>query len=212
MKNVAKRLSRELGLGLAVCVLGALGACVPSFVQPAATDPHAVVKVRVAYHTESGPQLSQAVRIGEFAAPISSPPGSVTTPYTQALRVPPSPTTWGFRSEFFHTVSHTRQVPVQVSESYSCGTYTSTTGYGSSARSTTQTRTCTRTRTEYRTQTETQRVTDASCSVTLRHAPQAGGTYLLQYDFYGNDKCSLHCYRQTPTTDGQFKLEPCSRS
>jgi hypothetical protein len=198
---------REMGLLAALPFLAS--ACVPKFVQPEVTQPHALVKVRIAYHVQSGPYLAQSVKIGEFAAPVEPPAGNVTTPYIRAVRVPPEPTTWQVESQFFHLVTETERVPVQVSESYSCGTDTSHSGSGSSARSTTQTKTCTRTRTEYRMQTQTRQVVDALCKASVTHAPQAAEAYLLQYDFYGSDQCTLRCYRQAPTGAGKFALTPC---
>lgn len=198
---------REIGLLAALLLLAS--ACVPKFVQPEISEPHALVKVRIAYHVQSGPELAQSVKIGEFAAPVEPPAGNVTMPYTRAVRVPPEPTTWQVESQFFHLVYETERVPVQVSETYSCGTYTSHSGYGSSARSTTETKTCTRTRTDYRMQTQTRVVVDALCKASVTHAPQAAEAYLLQYDFYGGDQCTLKCYRQAPTGDGKFALTPC---
>jgi hypothetical protein len=63
--------------------------------------------------------------------------------------------------------------------------------------------------------TETQTVwvsedfTDAACARAIEQAPQDGAVYLLQFDFYAADRCTLACFRQWPQADGSFQNGPC---
>ena len=57
--------------------------------------------------------------------------------------------------------------------------------------------------------TQTDHVTDASCETRLSHLPVSGGVYLVQYDFYGDQACSVSCFRQLDRPGGEFQLVPC---
>jgi len=181
-----------------ILVLGA--GCVHRYTEPAPTEPHALVRIRVVHHTLGGPQLDETVRLNGYA--IDMPPGSAATPSTWALRVRPEATTWRFGTTFFHVEhrqmmrTYTRQVP--------CGTTTG--GYGTSRY--TQTRYCSQT--EQRWETVAVRVVDAACEASALQRPQVGGAYILQYDYYGNGQCTAQCLRQIPAPDGiSFRLMPC---
>lgn len=157
------------------------------------SEPHAVVKVRLAYHSAPGPQLAQTVmhneaRVEEIPTPVVGGDGVVNRP----VLVRPQPVTWTISSNFFHTVTTTSLQTVMVSRSYPCGRSTCTT-------SSPQTRTVTR----------TVMVSDGSCRTALAQYPQGQGVYLLQYDFFAHGHCTLRCFRQSPAPDGTAVNGPC---
>lgn len=166
-------------------LLGACAvACVHPYEQPSVSSPHAVVKVRLAYHDQPGPQLSERVRLNDFD--ILMPPDETrrATPATEAVRVRPEPAVWSISSNFYHTYTTT----TYQSSSYTCGTST-----------------CTR----MVPVTTTHTVTDGACSQSLAFMPKVGDMYVLQYDFLGADQCTLVCMRQVFTGNDQFTSEPC---
>lgn len=165
------------------------GGCVRAYREPPPSEPHAIVRVRVVRHRWAGPLLDEAVRLNGYG--IAMPPAG-PHPSVRALRVRPEPTAWRFGTTFYHTEMRTRLETVQ--ESYSCGTYNNP-------------RTCTRSRTQ--TVTRTVNVTDAACRAQVAHTPIAGAAYLLQYEFYDHERCTVRCYRQLPGADGSFQLLPC---
>jgi hypothetical protein len=190
--------SRRAGLG----ALGLLlGACQPPlYRQPDMTAPHAVVKVRVIHHQVPGPNRDASLRLNGLTVPLPAQ-ADLKEAATVAVRVQPEASTWALATDFYHQTS--RQESYMQSESYACGTQT--TGYGSTASTTT--RYCTRNVTKYRTVTE--RISDGACQASLQHVPEVGGMYLLQYDFYGGGQCSMKCFRQKPAENGEFELSPC---
>lgn len=195
-----EKLSAVLSL-VAFAVLGT--GCVPRFEQPKLDEPHAVVKVRIAYHSNPKTTLRESVQLNEFAVEVAPKGGrgSVETPLTAAIRVRPEPAHWQIGSTFSHDVSRTVRKSRQVGEQYSCGTQT----IGTS----TSTRYCTRYRTEWYNETVTDTIVDARCAASAKHNPIVGATYLLQYDFYEHDRCTVQCYEQKPTPDGGFALSRC---
>lgn len=170
-------------------VVAALVGCRHAYREPAMTEPHAIVKLRVLHHATPGPNLSVDATIGEEVVRLAQ--DQVETTH---LRVRPVPTDIGLRSVFSHTVPQARTR--QVTESYPCGT-----GYGG------VTRTCTRSRTE--TYTEHVTVVDARCESAVRFLPRVNAIYLVQYDFHGHEECSLKCFLQVPDGRGGFVLGAC---
>ena len=168
-------------------VAATLGACHPQYRPPALNEPHAMMKVRIAYHAADGPNLRQLVLINNHVADVPLPP-SLPGDIARAVPVSPVATTVELRSIFFHTAI-TQQM---VTESYSCGTGTAM-------------RTCTRS--VWR--TVPVEIVHAACSRTLSTTPQAGAIYLLQYDYLGPDACTLACFREDPQPDGSFRHTPC---
>jgi hypothetical protein len=189
---------RQLLLPTALIIAALCAGCVHRYTEPAITEPHAIVRLRMVRHAWAGPELDEAVRLNGYA--IDVPPG-MPGASTRALRVRPELTHWQFRTRFFHRV--TQPVTRLVTERYACGSTRS--GYGSSSYTSTQYCSRTVTRTDY----VTRQVVDAQCGSSDGHRPVAGGLYILQYDFFGHERCTLRCLRQIPQPGGTFTLVPC---
>jgi hypothetical protein len=185
-------------LAAALAASGAAG-CYRPYVLPRPDEPHAMVKVRVAYHSRPGPSLSQLVLINGEAVDIPTPPTGPPGEITRAIPVRPLATRWDVRSTFSHTVTVPEIRHETRTESYSCGsgrTY----------------RTCTRSVSYTRTVMVTRTIVDGHCEQVAGQGPQVGGVYLLQYDFYAHGRCTLACFRQLPNPDGTFQQTPCEPS
>ena len=188
-------MNRSATGGLAI-IAAAVAGCYRAYVLPAPHEPHAMVKVRVAYHARPGPSLRQLVLINGEAVDIPTPPTGPPGEITRAIPVRPQATRWDVRSTFFHTITVPQTRVETRTESYPCG----------SGRTP---RTCTRSVTHTRTVMVTHTITDASCAQAAGQGPQVEGVYLLQYDFYAHGRCSLVCFRQLPNPDGTFQNTPC---
>ena len=179
--------------GWLVLVASGLASCVPEYRPPLLSEPHAVVKVRLAYHDWSGPQLEQVVLLGKYGVkdipvPVHGGEGVVTRP----VLVRPGPVYWTVRTAFFHTYMTTRIESYTTSESYSCGT-------GMCSRSVPHTRVV----------NQMVRVNDAVCEQVIHHLAVQNGIYILQYDFFADQRCSLHCLRQVQQSDGTMGNAIC---
>ena len=188
-------MSRRIVAAVLVALLAT--ACMrPAYVQPEATQPHAVVKLRIVHHEFPKTNFGGSFLANDHTLPIPAvaDPGTAAT---VAVRVRPEALKLAYESSFTHTAM--RQVTKYRTEQYACGTQT----IGSS----TTTQYCSRqvmyTDTEYYT------VVDASCAAAAPLAAAAGGTYLLQYDFYRDQQCALKCLVQTPGAVGEFALSAC---
>lgn len=186
---------------LAVPALILLG-CVPRYAPPGLDEPHATLKIRLVYHAAPGPQLVERIKLGEHGIVI---PPSVArrTPGTNGTfhtRIRPEHAYFRTAASFFHTT--TRQVQRMRTERYACGT--TTTGYGNTR--TTQTRYCSRQVTDW--VTETVRVNDGSCEAANAFLPRAGTTYILQYDFFAAQQCSLRLLIEQVDASGAVTLVP----
>jgi hypothetical protein len=161
-------------------------------------QPHAVVKIRVNHHATPGPSRAASLRLNQELLPLPEQ-ADLKEAATNFARIRPERAVFQLSTEFYHTTSRTETY--YSTESYACGT---TSGPYSS------TRYCSRSVTKYRTVTD--RVSDAHCKRTVAFTPQIGTLYLMQYDFYGQDECSLKCFIQTPEEGGEFSLSPCPPS
>ncbi|HVU50689.1 MAG TPA: hypothetical protein VHL80_08370 [Polyangia bacterium] len=178
------RLRPAAVLGLALAAAG----CHPRYEPPSLSEPHATIKARVVYHVASGPQLSQAVLINDHAADVPNPlaiPGEVA----RALPVRLESTRFTVSTAFYHVAYVTRM----VSETYPCGMINGIS------------QTCTR---MVARQVAT-RVNDGACERVAGLGPRRDGVYLMQYDYFGPDRCSLACFREEPQPDGTFRNAPC---
>jgi hypothetical protein len=193
---------------LVIAVVACLGSAAmqPRFEEPPASEPHALVKIRVAYHSYPRTLLNQTVSLNGLRVPLEPPGGTLDAPSSHAVRVPLEPLQWSFGSTFYHTVSQTTQQPYTRTEQYYCGTTYS--GYGTNRYS--SPRYCTRTQTAYRPVTTTQTITDAACTTAVAQTPRQGAVYLVQYDYFENGQCTVRCAEQVPQADGSFRMEPCS--
>jgi hypothetical protein len=173
---------RRLAAALAA-LLGA-GACHPPYQPPSLAEPHATLKLRIAYHDTPGTHLNQVVLIDKHDAGVPAPvrvPGEIS----RAIPVRLQATRVDVRSSFVHNITTLRS----QQQTYTCGLN----------------RTCSRTVMVPVTVT----VTDDHCARAFRLGPQQDGVYLLQYDFYGEGRCTLACMRQWPQPDGTFRNGPC---
>jgi hypothetical protein len=165
--------------------------------MPSLAEPHAMVKVRLAYHARPGPMLSQLVLINGEDTGIPAPPDLGSGEITRAIPVRPIATRWDLHAEFFHTITVAQTQTTYTTESYPCGRIGNSTSY------------CTRSIPHTRTVWVTQHVRDAYCEQAAGQAPQVGAVYLLQYDFFAHGHCTLACFRQLPQADGSFLNAPC---
>ncbi|MEM1417322.1 MAG: hypothetical protein AAGH15_20660 [Myxococcota bacterium] len=194
-------------------LLGAAACMPPAYQPPSETEPHAILKVRHVVHRRAGPNYASDVRLGEFAIDErtidSLAIGGTDSPsHTFYLRVRPdaAPLRIGGNS------SHQEQRMVTryrtVTESYTCTEY-SCTGYGNNRTCANRTRTCTRTKQEPYQALEWVTVVDDACEATMSFAPHVGGTYLVQFDYVGENECRLSCFEQRPRLGGEFEMVPC---
>ena len=186
---------------------GFLAACGPGryYQQPDPAEPHAILKLRVAYHEMSGPELDETVSLAGYALPAPTVDGPRR--FTRAYRIRPGePQSVRVGSHFFHVVTVPRREQYTEQERYPCGSQT--TGFGSSQRTTT--RYCSRTVIKYRTVYDRRVITDGECERRGTIAATPGDVYVLQYDYYMNAQCNLRCMRQLPEPDGSFRMVPCS--
>jgi hypothetical protein len=186
------------------------GGCVPAYVPPSATDPHAILKVRRVYERTAGTKLTERWLLNghealshHIASDIAAAPladSVLAFPVVTKVEVKS-----GFSHEELRTVNETyqEQVPYTTYESYSCGTGTSY-------------RTCTRSVTQYRSENRTRWVTrmvpvsDGECSQELFVSPEVNHTYLVDFTYRDNRVCSATCVEQMPgATAGEFDTRAC---
>ena len=189
----------------ALIALLSLSACVRRFEEPRRDEPHAVVKVRIVHHAQPGPRLDEGVRWNEYEVAVPQPRGYVPTESLRVVRVRPEPSRWSFATTYFHTVTRTEYRTEYRTEQYACGTESSRTGSYTSTR----TRYCSRQVPYQRLVTVTDRIVDGACRGAVLHQPIAGAMYVMQYDYFGDDRCSVQCLRQVGATDGTFRFVPC---
>jgi hypothetical protein len=177
----------------------ALPGCHAAYVAPSASEPHALLKVRVVYHQAFAGELTQRVSIGGALVPVLRPSGTLSVPETTAVRVAPAPFTLEVASEFARVEARLVTLPVQVPYPPGC--------VQPGAPNLTGSPLCTRMRVEYQTRTVSERVPIASCVRALGLVPQAGEELLVQYDFEGPGRCALHCRAGAPGSVGGGR--PC---
>lgn len=205
-------MSRRLPvLTFGTAVLGLASCLPPAYVQPRVDEPHAILKVRHNVHAHQGPIYRSSVRIGSDVVDGRTRSAILEDAHTFHLRVRPNLATYSVGGVSFHTEmrSVTRQRSVQ--ESYSCSHYQCS-GYGASQRCGSVSQTCYRTRYENYTVMESVEVIDDACSRAVRFAPRVGSTYLVQFDYLGENECTLKCLEQVSTDGGEFDLVPCPRA
>jgi len=111
---------------------------------------------------------------------------------TRAVLVRPGNVEWFVRSAFYHTYATYRTETSTTTESYPCDTGT-----------------CSRDSVETRTVSEDNRANDGTCSTGLALLARQDAGYILQYDFFGEGHCSLHCYREVAQPNGKLTTAPC---
>ena len=172
---------------------GGIAGCVPQYRPPTLSEPHAVVKVRVAYHDWPGPQVEQMTLVdGHAVQDLPAPPQGGEGVVTRAVLVRPGATAWTIKTAFFHTNTVTRTETYNTTQSYPCGRST-----------------CSRSTPHTRTVNQVVRVNDAVCETGMRQSTSVGAMYILQYDFFADQRCQLHCFEQVPQADGSVGNVPC---
>jgi hypothetical protein len=165
----------------------------PDYQGPAKGEPHAIVKVRLAYHDWPGPELEQLVDIdGRALRGIPAPARGGDEIATRVALVRPGPVAWTIQTTFFHNDVTSHAETYDTTEPAPCGTTT-----------------CMQIRPHTRLVNKVDRVNDAACSQGTRFRAKAGETYVLQYDYLADQKCTLACYRQVHAAKGAPGKVPC---
>jgi hypothetical protein len=198
-------------LAMILCGTGCLSgvASRSRFVPPPSSQPHAILKIRLNFHSSAGPRLDQSVFINGGLLRFAEIANVEDVIHTYTVRIPLDRLVLDVSSRFFHTESYRarqaywEQVPYQSRESYGCGSFD-------------WRKTCYRTVTRYRSVTRYHTVTryravdDAHCQRALALVPEQGASYVLDYDFYEDQRCSLRCsQRVTEGPPGTFRSVPC---
>ena len=92
---------------LALCC-GCLHRRKPAYAPPQPNQPHAILKIRTVYHRSDGPQLKQAVNIGDRALGLN-PPGPIGQGSTTPLLIHPKRTWLAFALQFYEFRQHIRR-------------------------------------------------------------------------------------------------------
>lgn len=196
-------------LSLLILVGVVLASCrPPAYVQPTELEPHAILKIRHIVHARGGPLYSSAIRIGRFSVDERTLDDPQSESSTIHLRIRPGTDTFGVEGTSFHMERRMVTRYRTQYETYSCPRQ-SCSGYGSSQRCYSTYSTCTRSRQVPYTDWVTVPVTDDRCYRVVAFAPRVGGTYMVQFDYLGENQCELACFEQIPTPDGAFSLAPC---
>jgi hypothetical protein len=182
---MARDLLRRVLLATAPVALLAAPACHPAYEMPSLGQPQATAKVRVIYHRTPGTQLEHLVLVNNHALPVPLPP-FLPGEISRAIPIRLEPALYEVRAAYFHMVT----IMQTHAQSYSCGANGAT---------------CTR----MVTTPVTTRYNDEACSQAAAFSPQRDGVYLLQYDYFGQDRCTLACLREWPQPDGSFRNTPC---
>jgi hypothetical protein len=175
---------RLAGLSL---VAWLVSACANDYRAPSHSEPHALVKLRLAYHAWLGPLLEQVVTIdGDDVRDIPSPAperngGAVNRP----ILVRPGNIGCTVRATFFHNDVTTHAESYETSEPAPCGATT-----------------CMQSQPHTRLVNQFDRVDDASCTQGLRFPAKTGESYVLEFDFLADRQCTLKCYRQAHEKKG----------
>jgi hypothetical protein len=163
----------------------AIAGCHPAYQMPSLAEPHATVKLRIAYHDSPRTQLEQVVLINGHQ-PEVPPPVTLPGEISRAIPIRLEGTRLDVRTAFYHLIT----IMQTHTQSYSCGTNGMM---------------CTRVVTV----PVTTRINDATCEQAAGLGPQQDAVYLVQYDFYAHARCTLQCLREWPQPDGTFRNTAC---
>jgi hypothetical protein len=184
----------------------------PAYVQPQPNEPHAILKIRHIVHARGGPFYASQVRVGRFSVDERTledqqgGDGSIIH-----LRVHPRADAVLVAGTSYHVEQRMVTRYRSVQEPYSCSSQQCSGGYGSTPRSCHSVyQTCYRSRQVPYQQMESVNVTDDACSGSFPLAPAVGATYLMQFDYLGENQCQLTCFEQVPNPLGAFELVPCT--
>jgi hypothetical protein len=155
-------------------------ACVREYRPPALAQPQAVVKVRLTYPTLPAAELEQLIMVDGDAVRDAAPP----VPATKAVSSKPIPIRPGtvrvtVQATYFHNRVTTHAETYETTQEAPCG--------GS---------TCVQTVPHTRAVNHVERIDDATCVQAVKLDAKAGESYLLEYDFEADQRCTLRCFRQ----------------
>jgi hypothetical protein len=182
-------------LPLATCLVTAwlLPGCAHEYRPPKAGEPHALVKLRLAYHAWSSALLEQSVTVdGDPVRGIPPPAERGDRSVSHSLVVKPGPAVWAVQATFFHNDVTTHAETYDTTESAPCGSST-----------------CTQIRPHTRLVNHLDRVDDASCRQDTKLVASAGETYVLEFDYQADQQCTLRCHRQAQKGKGAPTNLPC---
>lgn len=182
-------------LGLGLCCLWALpfGACVPDYRPPELGAPHAVARLRLAYHAWSGTLLEQTVMVdGSAVKDVPAPAQAAAGPATRTVLLRPGTVRWTIQSAFFHNDVSTHAESFTSTEAHSCNDTS-----------------CTEPPPQAHNVNVVTRVDDATCEAGIKHQAVAGETYTIEFDFFADRRCSLQCFRQTSRGAGKSASVAC---
>lgn len=203
-------MSRPLSVLIGILLIEA-GCMPPRYVEPGPNEPHAILKVRQVVHQIRGERYASDVMLGKYLIASHGLDANFGEASTFHVRIRPKNSKLSVSGESYHYETRTVTKSRNVQESYSCSQY-SCSGYGSSRHCGTTYSTCYRSKTEYYTTTEEVKVVDDSCSGDVSLLPRKDGVYLLQFNYLGENECTLKCFEQTPSPsgeNGEFDLAPC---
>jgi hypothetical protein len=192
---VRRRRAIAVFLSHAFCPVVAclLPACAHDYRPPKPGEPHALVKLHLAYHAWPSTLLEQVVTIdGDPVRDVPSPTQEGKRRTTCSVRVRPGPAVWAIQATFFHNEVTSRAETYETTESAPCGSST-----------------CTQIRPHTRLVNHVDRVNDATCRQDTKLVATAGETYILEYDYRSDRSCSLVCRRQNRHRQGVSSTSPC---
>jgi hypothetical protein len=180
------------GPALAVAATAWLAACVHEYRPPSPREPHAVVTLRLGYHAWPGTELEQLVDLdGQRLRDLPAPTRAGDT-VTRPVRARPGTRGWTVQATFFHNNVTSHAETYDTTESAPCGATT-----------------CTQIVPRTRLVNQVDRVDDASCSQALRFAAAAGESYVLEYHYLADGRCTLQCFHQLRARGGGSTKAPC---
>jgi hypothetical protein len=170
-----------------------LSACVPDYRPPNYSEPHALVKVSLAYHAWPGLELEQLVSVdGHDIRDIPLPAQRGARVATRQVLVRPGSVVWTIQTTFFHNDVTSHAETYESKEDVPCGSTT-----------------CMQSTPHTRQVNRVDRVDDATCTQSTKLLGVAGETYTLEYEYLANQRCSLHCYHQIHQRGGAPTKAPC---
>ena len=167
-------------------------ACVHDYRPPAPREPHALVTVRLAYRTWPSAQLEQVVdidgqRLRDLPAPLR--PGGTAT---RQVSIRPGATAFAVQAIFFHNDVTSHAETYDTTEQAPCGSTT-----------------CAQIVPHTRLVNKVDRVDDAACAQALKFQAAAGESYLLEYDYLADRRCTLKCFHVARARGGGASKKPC---
>ena len=177
----------------AILLVLAMSACVPDYRPPDLGAPHAVAKLRLAYHDWAGPMLEQKVMVdGSLVKDLPAPAERGDRVATRSVLLRPGTVRWTIQAAFFHNDVSTHAETHASVDDHPCSDIA-----------------CTQPLPQARNVNKVDRVDDAVCEVGVKHLAAAGQTYVVQFDFSADHRCTLQCFRLVSGPRGKSTSAPC---